>query len=330
MGISDDIKNLGEDIVASYDSRVKAIGTLVKDTHQMLKGFDTKHKEMSEKLRADLAKGEEDRLKVHKALMADIQKFVSNLAKEVADMIKRVQKEHKDMADKLKADLAKGEEDRIKAFKLMMANIRKEIKDIETYVKNKLKEFDDAHADMSEELKKALAEYVDDMVAATNKLMGDIQKRQKERNAEVADLLEAFTAEREKMSAYWQALTATMAKKRGIRPEVDVEVKARPVEEAIEEMEEEEVTPEMDLEEEVKARPVEEAIEEMEEEEEEVTPEMGLEEEVLQFINEHSGGVRVGDMEEPLGVARTRLGVIAKRLLGEGKVRKEENLYFPL
>jgi len=328
MGISDDIKNLGEDIVASYDSRVKAIGTLVKDTHQMLKGFDTKHKEMSEKLRADLAKGEEDRLKVHKALMADIQKFVSNLAKEVADMIKRVQKEHKDMADKLKADLAKGEEDRIKAFKLMMANIRKEIKDIETYVKNKLKEFDDAHADMSEELKKALAEYVDDMVAATNKLMGDIQKRQKERNAEVADLLEVFKTEREKMSAYWQALIATMAKKRGIRPEVDVEVKARPVEEAIEEMEEEEVTPEMDLEEEVKARPVEEAIEEMEEEE--VTPEMGLEEEVLQFINEHSGGVRVGDMEEPLGVARTRLGVIAKRLLGEGKVRKEENLYFPL
>ena len=337
MGISDDIKNLGEDIVASYDSRVKAIGTLVKDTHQMLKGFDTEHKEMSEKLRADLAKGEEDRLKVHKALMADIQKFVSNLAKEVADMIKRVQKEHKDMADKLKADLAKGEEDRIKAFKLMMANIRKEIKDIETYVKNKLKEFDDAHADMSEELKKALAEYVDDMVAATNKLMGDIQKRQTERNAEVADLLEVFKTEREKMSAYWQALIATMAKKRGIRPEVDVEVKARPVEEAIEEMEEEEeeeeeeeVTPEMDLEEEVKARPVEEAIEEMEEEEEEVTPEMGLEEEVLQFINEHSGGVRVGDMEEPLGVARTRLGVIAKRLLGEGKVRKEENLYFPL
>jgi len=332
MGISDGIKNLGEDIVASYDSRVKAIGTLVKDTHQMLKGFDTEHKEMSEKLRADLAKGEEDRLKVHKALMADIQKFVSNLAKEVADMIKRVQKEHKDMADKLEADLAKGEEDRIKVFNLMMANIRKEIKDIETYVKNKLKEFDDAHADMSEELKKALAEYVDDMVAATNKLMGDIQKRQTERNAEVADLLEVFKTEREKMSAYWQALIATMAKKRGIRPEVDVEVKARPVEEAIEEMEEEEeeVTPEMDLEEEVKARPVEEAIEEMEEEEEEVTPEMGLEEEVLQFINEHSGGVRVGDMEEPLGVARTRLGVIAKRLLGEGKVRKEENLYFPL
>jgi hypothetical protein len=35
-------------------------------------------------------------------------------------------------------------------------------------------------------------------------------------------------------------------------------------------------------------------------------------------------------MEEPLGVARTRLGVIAKRLLDDGRVRKEENMYFPL
>lgn len=67
-------------------------------------------------------------------------------------------------------------------------------------------------------------------------------------------------------------------------------------------------------------------------EEVEVPPEIGmedLEEMVLEFINSHPGGVKVGDMEYPLGVARTRLGVISKRLLEEGKVRKEENLYFP-
>ena len=38
----------------------------------------------------------------------------------------------------------------------MMGDIRKGIKEIETYVKNKLKEFSDAHADMSKELKKDL------------------------------------------------------------------------------------------------------------------------------------------------------------------------------
>ncbi len=241
-----------------------------------------------------------------------LKDFVNELSNSVGNMIEGIQKGHKEMADKLKADLAKGEEERLKDFKTMMADIQKAVKEIETYVKNKLKEFSDTHADMSEELKKELAKYVNDLVNTTKKLMannkklmGNIQARQKERNAEVADLLEAFKTEREKMAANWQALTAKMAKKRGIKPEVEVEVKVRPVEEAVEEV-------------------VEEA------KEEEVPTEISLEERVLEFIERHPEGVRVGDMEEPLGVTRLRLGRIAKSLLNEGKVRKEDNLYFPL
>ena len=182
MGIAGDIKTLGEDIVASYDGRVKAIGTLVKDTHNMLKGFRS---------------------------------------------------EHKEMADKLEADLAKGEEYRIKDFKAMMAGIQKEIKGIETYVKNKLKEFSDAHADMSEKLKKELAKFVNDLVKTTKKLMSDIQARQKERNAQVADLLDSYKTEREKMAANWQALTATMDKRRGGKPVVSAGAEVKTVEEAV-------------------------------------------------------------------------------------------------
>ena len=166
MGIADDMKKLGEDIVASYNMRVKAIEELVKDTHKMLKGF---------------------------------------------------QNEHKEMAANLRRGLEQGEADRLNAFQSMMAEIQKGVKEIEIYVKNKLKEFSDAHAEMSEELRKELAKYVDDMVKATRKLMGDIQARQKERNAEVADLLETFKTEREKMAANWQALTATMVERRGIK-----------------------------------------------------------------------------------------------------------------
>jgi uncharacterized protein YukE len=297
MGIANDMKKLREDIITANNVRVKAIGVLVKDTHKMLEGFQAEHKEMATNLRGELVKGEEERLKDFRAMMANIQKFVSDLDKEVSTMIERFQKEHKAMADELRENLEKGEADRLKTFNDMMGNIHQDINQIETYVANKLKEFSDAHAGMSEELKKMLAQYVDDMVKATNKLMGDIQKRQKERNAEVADLLEAFKTEREKMAANWQALTATMAKKRGIKPKVEAEVKVKTVEEAIEE---------------------------------EVTPEMDLDEKILQFIDKHPEGVRVGDMEETLGVVRMRLGVIAKKLLEEGKIRKEENMYFPL
>ena len=207
MAIAEDIKKLGEDIVASYDSRVKAIGTLVKDTHQMLKGFDAEHKEMAEKQAEALAN------------------FVADLTKSVGNMIKGFQKEHKEIADTLRADLAKGEDDRLKAFKPMMAGIQKEIKEIEAYVAKKLKEFDEAHADMSEELKKELAKYVDDMVKATKKLMSDIQARQKERNTQVGDLLEEFKTEREEMAANWQNMVATLAERRGVETEEEGEEK---------------------------------------------------------------------------------------------------------
>ena len=297
MGIADDIKNLGEDIAGSYDMRVKAIGVLVKDTHKMLKGFRSEHKEMAANLRGGLEQGESDRLKAFKAMMADIQKGVKEIETYVENKLKEFSDAHKEMADKLRSDLGKGETGRLKDFKSMMTGIKKAIKEIETYVANKLKEFSDAHKEMSEELRKELAKYVDDMVKATRKLMGDIQARQKERNAEVADLLEAYKTERERMAANWQALTATMAKKRGIMPEVEAEVKVRPVKEAIKE---------------------------------EVSPEMKLEKKVLKFIEKHPKGVKVGDMEEHLGVARTRLGVIAKKLLEEGRVSKEGNMYFPL
>ena len=234
MGIATDIKKLGEDIITSYDVRVKAVGELVKDTHNMLKGFQGEHKEMSDRLREDLEQGETNRLKDFKAMMADIQKFVSDVAKEVNVMIKRFQKDHKAMADELRENLGKGEEDRIKAFKLMMTNIQKEIKAIESYVAKKLKEFDDAHADMSEELKKMLAKYVDDMVKVTKKLMADILNRQKERNADVADLLEAYKDERETMAANWQAMAEKMARRRGGKPVISAGTEAKTVAEAVE------------------------------------------------------------------------------------------------
>jgi len=199
MGIADDVKNLGEDIVASYNARVKAIGAIVNDTRKTLKGFHAEHKEMSAQQAKDLAG------------------FVADLTKNVANMIKGIQTEHKDMAAALKASLEKGETYRLKTFKGMIGDIRKDINDIETYVKNKLREFSDAHAEMSVELKKDLAKYVAGIVNGTRELLG------------------AFRDEREKMAANWQNLVATMAKKRGVAPvEVAVGAEVKTVEEAVE------------------------------------------------------------------------------------------------
>jgi len=221
MGIATDMKNLGEEIIASYDMRVKAVGELVKDTHQMLKGFRTEHKEMSAALKADLAKGEDDRLKDFKAMMSNVKKFVADMIEGSAKLMKEIQKEQKDrnkavadllaqfakdheaMAAELQKSLAKGETDRLEDFKAMMNGIQK---------------------------------YVADVVKETERLIKEIQARQDERNKEVLDLLQEFKTEREKMAANWQKLTETMFKRRGGKiPRVKVEAgeEVKTVEEAI-------------------------------------------------------------------------------------------------
>jgi hypothetical protein len=62
---------------------------------------------------------------------------------------------------------------------------------------------------------------------------------------------------------------------------------------------------------------------------EQVVP-ITLEEKILDFINNHPKGVRISEMEEPLGKTRMKLGFIAKNLLDSGKVQKIDTVYFPL
>lgn len=197
MGIASDIKKLGEDIVASYDMRINALGTLVKDVHKTLKGFASDRKEMS----ANQSKALSD--------------FVADLTKNVGHMISGFQKDHKAMANTLNDSLEKGETERLKSFKDMMGTIKKGIKDIETYVANKLKEFNNAHADMSEALKKELAKFVGSIVSETKKLLAGYNEENKE------------------MAANWKTMTETMAKRRA-KSAVSAGTEITTVEKAIE------------------------------------------------------------------------------------------------
>jgi len=232
MGIAEDMKKLAENIITSHDVRVKALGTLVADTHKTLKGFERDRKKMATEQAKDLAgfvkgltKNVEEMLKMfgrdHKQMSKEQAKslsdFVMDLTKNVGNMVKNIQKAHKEMASELEANLEKGETERLKDFKKMMADIQKAIKEIETFVANKLKEFDEAHADMSAELKKELNSYVMGIVKETQKLL-------KEYSSDMAQAKKA-----------WNGMSATMAKARKAgfpMPKIDAGEKVSTVKQA--------------------------------------------------------------------------------------------------
>jgi len=84
--------------------------------------------------------------------------------------------------------------------------LAKEVKEIETYVANKLKEFNKAHTDMSKELKKELNDYVMGIVRETKKL------------------LKEYGSNMEQAKKAWNNMSATIAKARKagfVMPKID-------------------------------------------------------------------------------------------------------------
>jgi len=98
MGIAEDMKNLAEDIAASYDVRVKALGQLVTDTHGMLDRFSKEQKEMAAAMEDALAKGESVRKEDFQKMLKDIQTRQKEREREVDDLLKGFREEQEKMA----------------------------------------------------------------------------------------------------------------------------------------------------------------------------------------------------------------------------------------
>ncbi len=219
MGLADDMKNITEGITDSYASRIRAtrdrikeVGELAGNTQKTVRDFASERKHMG----AGQAKALGE-------FVGTLRGNVEDLRKAAGSMIHGFQKDHKAMAAELKekaealrGSLAQGEADRMKDYKELQAGIqevlgqvRKSVKDIKSHVADKLEEFSGNRAIMSQELKKDLVKHVADIARETKAVLG-----------EARTLVDGFSSERKMMSANWQGMAASMAKKRGVQPAV--------------------------------------------------------------------------------------------------------------
>ena len=352
MGLSSEMKNLSEDILASFKQRIKENEELVIEVQKTLDGFQKDHQDMAAALRASLAKGEKNRLKEadifmkktvkdHKdmaaalrsdlatdekkrlkefvALMKNINEEISEIFTYTHSLLARFDKEHQDMAVALRAGLDKDEINRLKEFVALMKNINEEVLRIFSYTHDLLARFDKEHMEMSVELRKNLSDGEVERIKEFNVVMTGIRIDVKSLKNAVAELMGDFAQDREGASAAWKKMSDILAqlRKTAVTPPKQVVKK--------------EVKKEAPVTTKVEA-PVEAVMEIPVAAKVEAVPEVSLtlEQKVLNFINKHPKGVKISEMEEPLVETRMKLGFIAKSLLDEGKVQKVDNVYYPL
>lgn len=121
-----DLKDLAQDIIASYGVRVKIVGDIIDDTYKMMVDFRAKREDMSKDLQEVLARRKSLRKKDFDRMMTDIVATQNERERQVKEMLESFRKEEEAVAEKLRSLLKKGEEIRIKDFKRMMLDIRQE------------------------------------------------------------------------------------------------------------------------------------------------------------------------------------------------------------
>ena len=311
MGLAPEMRNLSEDILASFKQRIRENEELVNDVQKTLDGFRKDHQEMAAALRSGLDKDEKNRLKE-----ADI-------------LMKEMIKDRKNMAAALRSGLDNDEKNRMKEFVALMKSINEEVLRIFSYTHDMLAKFDKEHMEMSVELRKGLDKGEVERLKEFNVVMKGICNDVKNLKKAVAGLLGDYAQDRGEASAAWKKMSDILAqlRKTGV---------VTPPKEVVRKAEKKEVKMEIPVKaeketpvEEVKEIPVKAVKETPVKAEPKPVVLMTLEEKILDFINNHPEGVRISEMEEPLGKTRMKLGFIAKNLLNEGKVLKIETIYYP-
>ena len=243
-----------------------------------------------------------------------------DLKDKTRELIDEFDKAHGDMAQALRAELARfksdldaAENDRKKDDQAEISERKDYIMDLKDKTRELVDEFSKAHGDMAQTLRAELARFKSDLELAEVERQKTEQEHRKGTQAEINEMAEA-----------WKKLLSAMQAARGRvvvagPAKVGAKVTVKTVEEAIEEPEETEEP----AEEAAAEEPVEEAEPEIEEEED-------LGGRILDLIEENPEGLKMTQIGDMLGIENWRALIpVMRDLLDDEMIRKEGTLYFP-
>ncbi|KAA6232429.1 hypothetical protein FP507_04510 [Chlorobium phaeovibrioides] len=292
------------DTVSSYRTEAAA---MMQDFAGDRSAMSTELHAMLDDATASRMDSEQIRLGEFGEMMAGIREYNKSLQMEVVDifastnaMLERFAGEHEQMAEELKNGLEKTRHEGSEYTKELLAGIRQ-----------RMLEISNENLEAAEAVRKGLAGSEAVRMDEYNSLFSRISSEVETLRQSTSAMLKRFSEERAADSAGWPELEVV-----AVSPQEEVDAAVEEFQDAAPQQE-----PAGVVNEEPEAEPEAEAAS--------VTGD-SLEERVLAYINSSTEGVRVSDMEKPLGETRMKIGVAARNLLDEGKVSKVENFYHPL
>jgi hypothetical protein len=346
MKLTSDMKNLSANILSSFKQRIKENESLVSEVQKTLDGFQKDHQEMASVLTSNA-----------KALRAKLSNDDKTRIKDTTTFMKNVSKDNNTMSKTLRLDLNTGEKNRIMEFENLMKTINDDIVNINTEVsnifkdtKNVLDNFGKDRKEMSTQLRNDLDKNLNETVDYTRNLLNGFKNRMDEIGAEnnkmAKDLRKSLnTGEDERMNNSKNLMKGIHASISGIQKEVRNIQKTsnglvgnyakdregatalwNKMNEVIAQLRNAEVGSSVTTK--VVTHKQKEEIVVQTVDVSKTAPQTTLEQKILKYISQHPNGVKISEMEEPLGENRMKLGFVAKALIDEEKLQKIDNLFY--
>jgi len=206
--------NIVEEIVNSYQSKVKTVTSLMREVYQRIRTYHGEQEQMITTLKEILAKHECLRKKDFDAMMAGIRDHQGKREQEVSRMVEDFCKEEEEAVAKLKEILTTKSPSTLENFKALKEKMLNRPKERERRVSQMLKDF---HRDQ-EELNTALRTLLEKGPSVRIKDFKAMVKafgiERKDENAKVDKILEEFERVKEEISSQWQRVIATVGQER--------------------------------------------------------------------------------------------------------------------
>ncbi|MGV8091933.1 MAG: hypothetical protein AB2L24_08725 [Mangrovibacterium sp.] len=325
QGEADRLNAFGN-LMTGIRNSISSIQTEVEDirnsTAHLLETFAGSRGEMAAELkekfmqsRSDREQQDQDRIKAFDNLMKNVRNDLDRSKKEVGkimsdtdNLLRKYASEHAMMASTMRSNLNTNLEERVAYMRNLLRNFN-----------DRLAEIHNENRIMAETLRKELLQSRKNLSASDakrmeefDKAMGQIRQRVGDIQSSIANLLNNLATDRMQAAAEWESLTEAIA---WIKNSVTWPA-PNPVNVSVSEQSSSGIKGE------------EEGANKNEEETDGLKGK-NLEEKIILYVNAHPEGVKVSEMEEPLGEQRMRIGYVCKKLVDEGKIIKLDRAYFP-
>lgn len=207
----DNMKSVVDNILNSYETRIKVVGKVMQDTTALLRQLSREQAEMALQLRDTLARKESLRKRDFDYLLEDI--VLKNLDKEkkVNEVLESFQKEEEEMVARLRNILTGTEKIKLDAFRSLSKEILERLDKKEKEASDVLRSFHIEQEELAAGLRKLIEQGDQIRIKDFKRMTDNLRIGQLARESEIGNLLTDLAEVREEVKLRWGKVLETYA-----------------------------------------------------------------------------------------------------------------------